>query len=198
LINSQYAETVVKHPDDFVIGIGHTRWPTMGAATTVNAQPIWSNDKQWAVVLNGIIENNVELTARLKKMNYIFETENDVECVANLLQDMSLKYPNDTMATFVSVLSQIEGAYGVCVLHASEQRVYCASLKNFLKFLSFFFLFKGLSSPVCLGIGKDELFIASDAVAFNTYTENVIHLDDYEILVIDKTGHKVKSRKVFF
>lgn len=159
--------------EDFTMGIAHTRWPTMGLPTTVNTHPLCSNDRKWSVVLNGIIENSNELTNFLKKEGYTFESQNDVETVVVLLEYLSKTQPGDTLTLFVTMLSMIVGAYALVVMHEGEDKLYCAKL----------------SSPLCLGVGEKELFVASDPIAFREYTEHVIYLEDYEICVADNTSN---------
>ncbi|KAH7815266.1 Glutamine-fructose-6-phosphate transaminase [Monocercomonoides exilis] len=175
LLKEQYSDSILAHPESFCLGIGHTRWPTMGLPTTENTHPFISNDGNWAVVLNGIIENSTELTSFMKKEGYKFESQNDVEVIAILLEHLHKTYHLDTLSTFVLMLSKIVGAYAVCVLHSTEKKVYAARL----------------SSPMSIGIGENELFIASDPIAFREHTEKVIHLDDHEVCVASETEHHV-------
>ncbi|KAK2956183.1 Glutamine-fructose-6-phosphate aminotransferase [Blattamonas nauphoetae] len=168
--------SILDKSSDFTLGIAHTRWPTMGAPTTQNTHPFFSNDKQWCVCLNGIVENSSKLTEQMMKEGYTFESENDVEVIAVLLEHLSKTYPDDPLSCFVATLSVIEGAYALCVLHASEERIYAAKL----------------SSPLCIGIGdNEEKFLSSDPIAFREYTENVIHFDDNEICIISKDSFSV-------
>lgn len=109
LLETPPYEAIVKNPDNYILGLAHTRWPTMGLPTTVNTHPFLSNDKKWVVILNGIIENSTELTNYMKKEGYTFESQNDVEVVAVLLEHLAKTSPGDTLSIFVSMLSMIVG-----------------------------------------------------------------------------------------
>ncbi|KAJ4457300.1 glutamine-fructose-6-phosphate aminotransferase [Paratrimastix pyriformis] len=164
-------ETPEKKP---VFGVGHTRWPTSGAATQLNAQPLFSNDRQWMAVLNGIVENKDELVSELTSKGYHFESENDAEVIPVLMEHF-YKQENDTLTAFVQMLSKLQGAYAVAVLHATEQVVYCARL----------------GSPMCIGVADGERFVSSDPVSFRKWTDQVIHLEDREIALITSTSHQL-------
>ena len=110
LLHTPQFEFLSKHPEDFVMGIAHTRWPTMGLPTEANTHPFISNDGKWSVVCNGIIENSTELTNYLKSLGYTFQSDNDVEVLAALLQHLS-KTHADSLSTFVAMLSTIVSLY---------------------------------------------------------------------------------------
>ena len=109
LLHEPQYDYITKNPNNYIMGIAHTRWPTMGLPTVPNTHPFLSNDKKWTVVLNGIIENSAELTNYMKSQGYHFESDNDVEVVAILLEHISKIHPGDTLSIFVAMLSTIVG-----------------------------------------------------------------------------------------
>eukprot|EP00696_Hemimastix_kukwesjijk_P000169 gnl/Hemi2/10234_TR3538_c0_g1_i1.p1 gnl/Hemi2/10234_TR3538_c0_g1~~gnl/Hemi2/10234_TR3538_c0_g1_i1.p1 ORF type:complete len:650 (-),score=252.14 gnl/Hemi2/10234_TR3538_c0_g1_i1:531-2372(-) len=159
------------------LGISHTRWATHGEPNDTNSHPHLSNDEAFAVVHNGVIENKEELKSELKRLGYTFTSETDTEVVPVLLQHY-LKVSNSTEDALVRTLTKLKGAYGLAILHRGEQRVYGACL----------------GSPLCIGIGENEMFLASDPSAFVEYTKRVIHINDHEIVTVTQSGsqtHKV-------
>ncbi|UCG85482.1 MAG: glutamine--fructose-6-phosphate transaminase (isomerizing) [Gemmatimonadota bacterium] len=155
-------------------GIAHTRWATHGAPTERNAHPHVNGSGSIALVHNGIIENAESLKARLKQGGHEFRTETDTEVLAHLIDDAPGKKLEDKV---VAALSHVEGAYGMAVMWDQEQGKIVVARKG---------------SPVLLGIGDDELFVASDASAVLEHTRSVVYLDDGDIAVLDRdAGYRV-------
>ena len=145
------------------VGIGHTRWATHGAATAVNAHPHLSNDGNFAVVHNGIIENYAELKAELITDGFRFVSDTDTEVIPMLFQKY---YKGDSKATVFEVLSRLKGSYALAIL--------CKDLPGTVIAAKSF-------SPLLVGIGSGENYIASDICALNGKTDKVIYLSDGEV-----------------
>lgn len=150
------------------IGIGHTRWATHGAPSDLNAHPHFSNDDKIAVVHNGIIENYQELKAELEEKGYVFQSETDTETVAHLIDDY-YKEGNDLLEAVRKTLERIEGSYALGVLCTDFPDQIIAARKE---------------SPLIVGLGKGENFIASDIPAILEYTKNAFILDDRELALV--------------
>ena len=155
------------------LGIGHTRWATHGAPSERNAHPHVSNDKKFAVVHNGIIENYISLKEELIKNGYVFESETDTEVVVHLL---SYYYKGDLLDAIVKATKRLEGSYALGIICSNEPDVMFAVKR---------------SSPLILGVGNGENFIASDVTALISHTKTVMYLEDGEIAEIKKSGIKV-------
>ena len=157
------------------IAIAHTRWATHGEPSYINAHPHVSMDGSIAIVHNGIIENHSELRKELgEKHNYIFISQTDSEVIAQLIQFF---YESNFEEAFRKMLTKIDGAFGIAAIHKNHQQIICAR--------------KG--SPLVLGIGKDEYFIASDPSPFLDHTKDVIYLEEKQMAVIDVNGCKIKD-----
>ena len=161
------------------IGIGHTRWATHGEPNDVNSHPHKSQSGKIAVVHNGIIENYNSLKKKLIERGRTFISETDTEIVAQLLEEIYESSDDLTFEQAIQLtLKQINGTYGLAILNSDEPaRVYVAR--------------KG--SPLLLGIGDGEMFIASDATPIVEYTNKVIYLDDGEMAVVTKDSYQVKT-----
>jgi glutamine---fructose-6-phosphate transaminase (isomerizing) len=154
--------------NDATIAIGHTRWATHGAPTVINAHPHFNGDKSIYVVHNGIIENYQELRDMLIAEGFDFVSETDTEVIPHLIE-FNLRSSKTFQTAFEKTIKQLRGAYAIAALHGSEpDKIYVARL----------------SSPIVIGIGKGEHYIASDASALLNRTKKVMYLDDYEIAVI--------------
>ena len=151
-------------------GIGHTRWATHGAPTTMNAHPHLSNDGRFAIVHNGIIENYVELREELKARGFVFHSETDTEVVVHLLD---MYYDGDLKKAVIRTTARLEGSYSLGVLCAERPgeliAVKCAS-------------------PLVLGVGAGENFFASDITALLPYTRTVVELEDGEFADLTPEG----------
>lgn len=159
---------LLNEPVSGFVGIGHTRWATHGAPSDLNAHPHFSNDDKIAVVHNGIIENYQELKAELEAKGYIFHSETDTETVAHLIDDY-YKQGLELLEAVRRTLERIEGSYALGVLCTDYPDQLIAARKE---------------SPLIVGLGKNENFIASDIPAILTYTKDAYILGDKELAVI--------------
>ncbi|HTE22499.1 MAG TPA: glutamine--fructose-6-phosphate transaminase (isomerizing) [Candidatus Limnocylindria bacterium] len=162
------------------IAIGHTRWATHGQPSIANAHPHYNTDQTVFVVHNGIVENYQEIRDDLQAKGYKFVTDTDTEVIPHLI-DFYLKTNESFLAAFTAAVKDLSGAYAIAALHKDDpDTVYVARL----------------SSPLVIGIGKGENFLASDATAIMDHTKKVIYLDDYEIAEItadDVRIHDIKK-----
>ncbi|HEX4561783.1 MAG TPA: glutamine--fructose-6-phosphate transaminase (isomerizing) [Gemmatimonadales bacterium] len=147
-------------------GIAHTRWATHGAPNTQNAHPHIDCAGKIALVHNGIIENAPALRSRLERDGHHFRTETDTETLAHLIEDAE---GNTLEERVISALALVEGTYGLAVMTSEEPGKVVAARRG---------------SPVLLGIGENELFIASDASAVLEHTRSVVYLDDGDIAIL--------------
>ena len=148
------------------LGISHTRWATHGAPVTTNAHPHFSRDEV-AVVHNGIIENYESIRAELKRAGYEFVTETDTEVIGHLIHQL---YRGDLLAAVRGAVGRFKGAYAIAVMHKAEpQRLIGARY----------------GSPLVVGLGSDENFLASDALALAGTTDQIIYLEDGDVVDIE-------------
>lgn len=154
------------------IGIGHTRWATHGEPNDTNAHPHISQSGELAIIHNGIIENYASVKAELQKRGYTFQSDTDTEVLVNLIEEVRKEFPELEDAVRVA-LNQVVGAYAIVVIDRSNPDQLIAARKG---------------SPLVIGIGDNEFFIASDASPIIEYTKNVIYLDDQEYGVINRDG----------
>ncbi len=167
-------ESVIEaNPPLGTLGIGHTRWATHGPPTVGNAHPHVSTDRSIAVVHNGIIENATALKAGLEARGYVFTSDTDTEVLAHLIE---AAYAGNLEAAVIEALRQVDGTYGIAVVSSKEKDKIVAARKG---------------SPLLIGLGDGEYFIASDASAILAYTRNVVYLDDGDVAVITRDGYKV-------
>ena len=160
-----------------VTGIAHTRWATHGAPTVRNAHPHLDCDERLAVVHNGIIENADTLRAALERAGHTFGTDTDTETLAHLIEDAS----GDTLeARVINALEHVVGTYGLAVISADDPEKIVVARQG---------------SPVLLGVGDGEYFVASDAAAVLEYTRAIVHLDDGDIAVLTPGGYHVIDRE---
>uniref|UniRef100_UPI003568EC7E glutamine--fructose-6-phosphate transaminase (isomerizing) n=1 Tax=Draconibacterium sp. TaxID=1965318 RepID=UPI003568EC7E len=165
--------------DDGTIGIGHTRWATHGEPSDKNAHPHVSMNGHFSIVHNGIIENYAQLKRDLETHGYTFESDTDTEVLANLIEYFYLQ--DDEMSSEAAVqlaLSKVVGAYGIAVLCKKE----CAKIVVARK-----------GSPLVVGLGNGEYFIASDASPIAEYTNQVIYLNDEDIAILQKDGFTLSN-----
>lgn len=157
--------------------IGHTRWATHGGVTVQNAHPQANSEASIFVVHNGIIENFAELRTRLQAAGYTFSSETDTEVVPNLI-DFYFKQLSDFEAAFKAALRDVRGAYSIVAISTKQpDTLYAARL----------------SSPLVIGVGEGENFLASDASAIMEYTKKVIYLEDYDVAVITTSDVRVEN-----
>ncbi|MFI5264294.1 MAG: glutamine--fructose-6-phosphate transaminase (isomerizing), partial [Candidatus Kapaibacterium sp.] len=174
---TQLEELIRKMPKTAKLGIGHTRWATHGAPSDINSHPHTDQTKRIALIHNGIIENYSAIKETLIQRGHTFETETDTEVLAHLVGEFYSDGRNLTEALRLA-LSEVIGAYGVAVVaQDSPDEIVCAR--------------KG--SPIVIGIGDNENFIASDASAIISHTRNVIYLSDNEIATITREGVKTRT-----
>ncbi|NCN10620.1 MAG: glutamine--fructose-6-phosphate transaminase (isomerizing) [Leptospira sp.] len=160
------------------IGIGHTRWATHGEPNDVNAHPHASSDGKLAIIHNGIIENYQSLKTELEIKGHKFKSETDSEVVIHLIEEIK-KNNNCSLEEAVRLsLQEVVGAYAICILSSDDDKQLIAARKG---------------SPLVIGVGDGEFFIASDATPIIEYTNNVVYLDDYEIAVIKNGKLTLKS-----
>lgn len=156
------------------LGIGHTRWATHGGVTITNAHPHTNKDRTIAVVHNGIIENFLELKKLLIKNGYTFVTETDTEVIPHMI-DFELKKGNGFATSVRNTFNQLTGLNAIVVMYTLSKEIVC--VKN--------------GSPLVLGEGKGEYFIASDAVGILKYTRNLYFLEDGELAILSAKSVQV-------
>ncbi len=160
------------------IGIGHTRWATHGPPNDENAHPHLSGDSDLAIIHNGIIENCDSLKKELIKRGHIFKSDTDTEVLIHLIEDIK-KNEKVGLAKAVQIaLNEVIGAYAIVILNKNNPNKLIAARQ---------------SSPLVIGVGKDEFFVASDATPIIEYTKNVIYLDDEEVAVLE-LGKEIKIK----
>ena len=162
------------------IGMGHTRWATHGVPNDVNSHPHLSNSGELAIIHNGIIENYAPLKKELINRGYVFKSDTDTEVLINLIEDVQ-KTHNLKLGKAVQVaLNQVVGAYAICVFDVKKPDEIIVAR---------------LGSPLAIGVGVDEFFIASDASPFIEYTSNAIYLEDEEMAIV-RLHKPLKIRKI--
>ncbi len=157
------------------IGIAHTRWATHGAPTTVNAHPHWDTQNRVAVVHNGIIENYLVLKHQLEEEGVHFETDTDTEVLAQLISHFYSGRLEDAVRL---ALKRVEGTYGIAVICAEEPDKIIVARNG---------------SPLVLGVGEDQNYVASDVAAILHHTRQVIYLDDHEMAVVERDRFRTMS-----
>lgn len=159
------------------IGIAHTRWATHGKPTVINAHPHTCSQRKIAVVHNGIIENYKILKKKLTDKGHIFKSETDTEVLAKLIGYFYIK-ENNLVTAVKQALKLVEGTYGIAVICSDDPEQMVAARKG---------------SPLILGIGKEEHFIASDVSAIIKYTKKVIYLHDDEIIDVTRDSFAITN-----
>ena len=167
------------------IGIGHTRWATHGIPNDLNAHPQASNSSNLVLVHNGIIENYASIKEELIQRGYTFSSDTDTEVLVNLIEDVQKKEKVKLGKAVQIALTQVIGAYAIVVFDRRKPNELIAAR---------------LGSPLAIGIGKEEFFVASDATPFIEYTKNVIYLEEEHLAIIrcdrDITIRKINNDKV--
>ena len=158
------------------IGIAHTRWATHGEPCSVNAHPHYSSSERFALIHNGIIENYAALKDKLQAKGYTFKSSTDTEVLIQLIEYIQVINRIDLLTAVQLALQEVIGAYAIAVLDRENPDEIIAARK---------------SSPLVVGIGQDEFFLASDATPIVEYTDKVVYLEDEEIAVI-RCGEKLK------
>jgi glucosamine--fructose-6-phosphate aminotransferase (isomerizing) len=162
------------------IGIGHTRWATHGVPNDINSHPHFSNSGNLVIIHNGIIENYESLRQELTNRGYTFKSDTDTEVLVNLIEDVKKNEKVKLGKAVQIALNQVVGAYAIAVFDKTKPDEIVVAR---------------LGSPLAIGVGEDEFFIASDASPFIEYTNNAIYLEDEEMAIIRK-GRNVKIRKI--
>ena len=158
-------------------GIGHTRWATHGGVTKPNAHPHADGTGKIAVVHNGIIENHHALKSMLEKKGYVFASETDSEVIPHLIAEY---YKGDLLEAVVAAIQNLEGTYGIAVIHVDEPGRIVGARNG---------------SPLVVGVGSGEMFLASDITAMVAYTDKVVYLNDGEIVDIRRDRYDILDRE---
>ena len=162
------------------LGIGHTRWATHGIPNDVNSHPHYSNSGDLVIIHNGIIENYETLKKELTKRGYTFFSDTDTEVLVNLIEDIKLSNDVKLGKAVQIALNQVIGAYAIAVFDKKKPNEIVVAR---------------LGSPLAIGIGEDEFFIASDATPFIEFTNNAIYLEDEEMAIV-RRDKEIKIRKI--
>ena len=162
------------------IGMGHTRWATHGVPNDINSHPHVSNSGNLVIIHNGIIENYDPLKKELQNRGYTFTSDTDTEVLVNLIEEIQKKEKLKLGKAVQVALNQVVGAYAICVFdkHKPDEIVVAR-----------------LGSPIAIGLGENEFFIASDATPFIEYTSNAIYLEDEEMAIV-RLKKPLKIRKI--
>ena len=165
---------------DGTIGIAHTRWATHGEPNTANAHPHYSESERLAIFLNGIIENYAVLKAGLMEQGYTFKSDTDTEVLVQLVEYTQINRHVDLKTAVQLALQQVVGAYAIAILDKTHPDTLIAARKG---------------SPLVVGIGEDEYFLASDATPIVEYTDQVIYIEDEEVVYISMNPNSPPSRE---
>ncbi|WP_437396362.1 glutamine--fructose-6-phosphate transaminase (isomerizing) [Flagellimonas lutimaris] len=162
------------------LGLGHTRWATHGVPNDVNSHPHYSNSGDLVIIHNGIIENYESIKQALIKRGYTFESDTDTEVLINLIEEVKKKEDVKLGKAVQIALNQVVGAYAIAVFDKNKpDEIVVAKL----------------GSPLAIGIGENEYFIASDASPFIEFTNNAVYLEDEEMAIV-RIGKEIKLRKI--
>ncbi len=170
-------EALAKTPNS-TSGIGHTRWATHGGPTDTNAHPHLDNDGKLALIHNGIIENYVQLRAELEKRGHKFKSETDTESVVHLLSDARKENNGDLAAAMRQVCKQLKGSFTLLAIHSDNPSHIVGARRN---------------SPLVVGVGNGENFLASDVAAFIAHTKLALELGQDEVVEITPTSVEVTN-----
>ncbi len=156
------------------IGIGHTRWATHGVPNDINAHPHVAESGNLTIIHNGIIENYAPLKEELKSRGHHFTSDTDTEVLVNLIDDIHQNSGVDLLEAVRMALNEVVGAYAIVILSKDNHDELIVARKG---------------SPLVIGIGENEFFVASDPTPIIEHTKNVVYLNDEEIAVITRSGH---------
>lgn len=162
------------------IGIGHTRWATHGEPNDVNSHPHYSQTKNLVIIHNGIIENYNAIKEGLKKRGHTFLSQTDTEVLAHLIEDIQQNENMKLGHAVLAALNQVIGAYAIVVMDKNDPTTLVAAKKG---------------SPLVIGIGAEDFFVASDASPIVEYTKNVVYLEEEQVAVIRK-DHELRIRNL--
>lgn len=160
------------------VGIGHTRWATHGEPNDENAHPHLSSNERLAIIHNGIIENFGSLKQELQNKGYTFRSDTDTEVLITFIEDILSNIDGGIEEAVRIALTKVIGAYAIVVASADEPRKLVAARKG---------------SPLVIGIGKNEFFLASDATPIIEYTNEVVYLNDEEIAIVSDDEFLIKD-----
>lgn len=163
------------------IGIGHTRWATHGVPSDTNSHPHFSHSENLVIIHNGIIENYATIKEELENRGYEFRSETDTEVLINLIEEVYKQGGLSLEEATRQALTQVVGAYAIVVMSKTEPDKIVAAKKG---------------SPLVVGVGKGEFFVASDATPFLEYTKNALYLNEEEIVVLER-GKELVVRTIF-
>jgi len=162
------------------LGIGHTRWATHGVPNDVNSHPHYSNSGDLVIIHNGIIENYAAIKTELVKRGYTFTSDTDTEVLVNLIEEVKKKQDVKLGKAVQLALNEVVGAYAIAIFDKNKPNEIVVAK---------------LGSPLAVGIGDDEFFIASDASPFIEFTKNAIYLEDEEMAIV-RLGKEIRVRKI--
>ena len=176
------SRVILANPPSGKVGISHTRWATHGAVTNENAHPHFDQSERLVLVHNGVIENYLSLRAQLEERGHFFRSQTDTEVLAHLIGANFDSRRQNTESAFVDAvresLRQVIGTYGIAVIHADVPGVLVGARRG---------------SPLVLGVGKDEHFLASDVCAIVAHTRDAVYLNDYEIIALRADGFDIST-----
>lgn len=170
--------SITETPIKSTVGMGHTRWATHGEPNDKNAHPHYSHSEQYAIIHNGIIENYGSLKQELQKKGYEFRSDTDTEVLITFIEDIIKEYKCSLEEGVRIALSKVIGAYAIVVMSAHDDSKIVAARKG---------------SPLVIGVGQGEYFIASDATPIIEYTNEVIYLNDEEVAVLTRDSLEIKD-----
>ena len=162
------------------LGLGHTRWATHGVPNDINSHPHYSNSGDLVIIHNGIIENYESIKKALIKRGYSFESDTDTEVLVNLIEEVKNTEEVKLGQAVQIALNQVVGAYAIAVFDKNKPNEIVVAK---------------LGSPLAIGIGDNEYFVASDASPFIEFTNNAVYLEDEEMAII-RLGKEIKLRKI--
>jgi len=178
----QLENALASHPLHGTLGISHTRWATHGKPTDANAHPHTDASGKLAIVHNGVIENYGVLKKKLMDKGYQFRTETDTEVLAFLIgfhfDTLDSETENRLEMAVMEALREVTGTYGMVAIHEDQPDVMVGARRG---------------SPLVLGIGQHEHFLASDVSAMAAHTQTVAHLRDFDVVTINREGYRLKS-----
>jgi glutamine---fructose-6-phosphate transaminase (isomerizing) len=164
---------ILANPTHGSVGIAHTRWATHGPPTERNAHPHMDEAKTIAVVHNGIIENSSSLKKSLEARGHVFSSDTDTEVLSHLIEEL---FEGSLEDAVLQALRRVEGTYGIAVISSRDKDKIVAARKG---------------SPLLIGVGKDEWFVASDVSAILAHTRDVVYLEDGDVAVLTRDGFRV-------
>ena len=176
---AQMEGSVPEETPQATLGIGHTRWATHGAPSDRNSHPHFSNSKRIAIIHNGIIENYASIKEGLSKRGYTFHSDTDTEVLVNLIEDILVNAKVSLAEAVRVALNQVVGAYAIAVIEEGNPDQVVVAKKG---------------SPLVIGVGDGEYFIASDATPFIEYTQQAAYLNEEEVALISlENGLEIRT-----